>query len=201
MRGVPGNLKHNRSKKEQEIQDYKDATLDEMLNYIEENNLTYSQVWAYAKENVKQDWLDVLWSRQRRNIIKGVTIQRNYEVAKKRNKEFYQWCKDNNFTVQEGLNKAKDIPEFSKICSSPAAINLLCDLERAEQSKKVKEGKPNTRKPKKVRCLEDGLVFPSINKTAEYYGIKRTHDISDCCYGVIGSVKGLHFEFVNQEDK
>ena len=72
-------------------------------------------------------------------------------------------------------------------------------MERAEESKKAKEGKPNNRKPKKVRCLDDGLVFPSINKTAEHYGIRRTQDISDCCYGVIGSVKGLHFEFVNVE--
>lgn len=69
--------------------------------------------------------------------------------------------------------------------------------EQAKRSKAAKSGIPNTRKAKPVRCLDDGKEFKSINQCAAYYGIKRTQDVSDCCYGVLISVYGHHFEFIN----
>lgn len=194
-------MKHKRSKAEQAIQDKKDATLLEMTKYILENRLTYSQVWDYAKENNKEDWLDVLWSRQRRQVIKTITKKFTYEAAKERNLKFYQWCKENGFSVNEGLSQVSNMPEFSDILMSPGSINRLYDMERAEASKKAKEGKPRNRKPMPVRCTDNGMEFPSINKAAAYFGIKRTHDVSDCCYGVIGNVRGYHFEFIEGEEK
>ena len=85
---------------------------------------------------------------------------------------------------------------FESIIKSRNVLRMLCDRQRAEKSKKAKEGIPKDRRPKPVRCLNDKREFPSINKAAEYYNIRRTQDISDCCYGVIGNVRGLSFEFI-----
>ncbi len=198
MSGVPGDLKHKRTSTEQAIQDRKDATLREICDYILANNATYSQVKEYAEEHDREDWREVLRSRQRRYIILAFTKDNNIATAKEREKKFYQWCKDNNLSVSEGFEKALDMPEFKGVGMTPASVKRLYRMEQAELSKKAKEGKPNSRKPKAVRCVDNGMEFPSINKAAEYFGITRTHDISDCCYGVIGNVRGLHFEFIDQ---
>lgn len=180
------------------VKDY--YTLLEMQEFIHKKRLTYEAFKEYIEKNEIEEWLQMMNKTGVKSSIRQSCKEGNYDAAKRRNQEFYQWCKDNGFSVTDGLfHIPEDKPEWMKIFNSSASLRRLHQMEREDASKEAKRGKPNTRRPKKVRCLDDGLVFPSINKTAEHYGIRRTHDISDCCYGVIGSVKGLHFEFVNEE--
>lgn len=51
-------------------------------------------------------------------------------------------------------------------------------------------------KAKPVRCLNDGLEFPSAQKAGEYYGISATH-IGRVCRGVNKTTHGKVFEFVD----
>ena len=174
----------------------------EMVHFISENNLSYRRFESYCVKNNKDEWLGLLLSnRKTKRFIQSFARDVAYKYAKIRNEEFYQWCKDNGYSVFEGLDKIpKDRDDWEEILMSPKSVEYLLRRERSEESKKVKEGIPNTRKRKPVRCINDGMEFSSINKAAEYYGIRRTHDISDCCYGVIGNVRGLSFEFINEDE-
>lgn len=49
---------------------------------------------------------------------------------------------------------------------------------------------------KRVRVIETGAVYPSVNECARQTGCFTTQ-ISQCCKGEIAQHKGLHFEFVD----
>lgn len=104
----------------------------------------------------------------------------------------------------------------------------LSDEHKAKISKKLKgreiseetrkklsivnsgEGNPNYGKPrsqqakektgKAVRCIETGEIYYSASYAQEKTGVYHTN-ILRACYGKCGSAGGLHWEFVNDEDK
>ena len=64
--------------------------------------------------------------------------------------------------------------------------------QRSEISKRYCEQNVN----KKVRCLEDDLVFGSITEAAKYYGVSVS-TLSGTLHGKQHTSKGKHFEFVS----
>ncbi len=171
--------------------------LNEIKTFVNNSFMTMRQLEKHIKREYRTEWADVV-ARHYDTVYEY--CYNPYEAAKMKYDEFYQWCQENNYDILEGLTKipGDKMYWFEAIYKSPKALRMLCDKQRNERSKKAKEGKPNTRRPKPVRCLNDKREFPSINKAAEFYGMKRTHDISDCCYGVIGNVRGLSFEFIER---
>ena len=175
--------------------------IEEMKAFIKKNKMTLKHLKRYLRSTAPYEWTEVFEKHE--DIFWDVCLN-PYEFAKERNEEFYSWCKENNYSVVEGLSKIPEDKQYwETISESIKSFNLILNWEeydrrneQSERSKKVRAGIPNTRKPKPVRCLDDGKEFASINKCAAYYGIKRTHDVADCCYGVLKSVYGHHFEFI-----
>ena len=50
---------------------------------------------------------------------------------------------------------------------------------------------------KKVRCIEEGIIFNSVTDAAKYFNSKYTSHISECCKGKIKTYLGYHWEYVN----
>lgn len=130
----------------------------------------------------------------------------NYAAAVLRNIEIKKWCKEQDFQdfdiLMETMRTEK--PEWyasfnNSTMSKIQLINWFLDRmyeEKIKQARKIaRGGKPNTRKAKPVICLDNGMEFGRINQAAKWMGYKRTHDISDCCYGIISDVRGFHFRF------
>lgn len=182
-------------KKEEEI-------LEEMKEFVKNNKMTLKRLKRHIRSEGLYDWDDVFEKHE--DVFWDLCLN-PYEFAKERNEEFYGWCRANNYSIFEGLDNIPKGKEYwETIIESPKSLNMLIKWEeidrrneQAKRSKAVRAGIPNTRKAKPVRCLDDGKEFKSINQCAAYYGIKRTHDVSDCCYGVLISVYGHHFEFIN----
>ena len=172
--------------------------LDDIKMFTHNGFVTMRQLEKYIKKENLTEWADVV-ARHYDTVFRF--CYNPYEAAKLKYDEFYEWCQENNYDILEGLTKIPDdkMYWFEAIIKSRNALRMLCDRQRAEKSKKAKEGIPKDGRPKPVRCLNDNRKFPSINKAAEYYNIRRTQDISDCCYGVIGNVRGLSFEFIKNE--
>lgn len=53
-------------------------------------------------------------------------------------------------------------------------------------------------KSKKVKCIETGQVFTSINEAQKIMNVSH---VADCCKGKMKATKGYHFEFVEEEVK
>lgn len=172
--------------------------LEEMKLFVKENKMTFRALKKYIL-NEKNEWYDVFYSHQ--NLFMELCYF-SYEAAVIRNKEFYDWCKSKGLSVLDGMEQIPDDkPSWKNISISSLTLMLKWEErdfrnEMSRRSKEVKKGIPNTRKPKPVRCTDDGMEFSSINKCAQYYGIRRTQDISDCCYGLYTKVYGRHFEFI-----
>jgi hypothetical protein len=49
---------------------------------------------------------------------------------------------------------------------------------------------------KKVRCVENGMVFDSLNKASEWLGISAGH-ICKCCQGKRKTCGGFHWEYID----
>ena len=52
---------------------------------------------------------------------------------------------------------------------------------------------------KKVRCIDTGIIYDSIQSASDSAGINR-RCIHQCCTGIIKQTHGLRFEFVNASD-
>lgn len=52
---------------------------------------------------------------------------------------------------------------------------------------------------KKVRCIETGVIYDSINDLAIFLGVNRT-SITRVLKGIRKSLCGLHFEYYNEEE-
>lgn len=75
--------------------------------------------------------------------------------------------------------------------------NHVENLEWATQSEnQVHAIKTGLKKTEPVVCIETGEVFPSIMFASKKYNCSRS-SISMCILGKISSVKGLHFNYVN----
>ncbi len=129
-----------------------------------------------------------------------------YKSAVERNKKIIEWIKEKGFSTfsDSVIAMGKEKPEwFEAVVNSPGTMRKIHDYfngKRREAKKRearaiARNGEPNTRKAKPVICVDNGMEFSSINKAAEWLDHKRTQDISDCCYGIIESVKGYHFRF------
>lgn len=51
---------------------------------------------------------------------------------------------------------------------------------------------------KKVKCVETGIVYDSLNEAAKAVGLKSSGNISVCCYYPSKRAKGFHWEFVEE---
>ena len=51
---------------------------------------------------------------------------------------------------------------------------------------------------KPVRCLETGVIYPSVNEAERQTGVNKSN-ISFCCRGRCQTAGGLHFEFIDKE--
>jgi hypothetical protein len=138
--------------------------------------------------------------------FKNLEHMEAYVQAIYRNKTIKQWIKDNKFSsLDEVYSRMKDEkPEWYEELEKSFPSRLMIEryfTDRQYEEYLVKSraiarnGEPNTREAKPVICLETGTEFKSINTAARWLNHKRTHDISDCCYGIIDNVKGYHFKF------
>lgn len=104
-------------------------------------------------------------------------------------------------TFDEMLEYLKEKkPEWYDDLRKSAISRIYLELwfgEREIQKarKEARGGQINNRKAKPVVCVDNGMEFRSINQAAAWLKHKRTHDISDCCYGIINNVNGFHFRF------
>lgn len=64
-----------------------------------------------------------------------------------------------------------------------------------DHKKAMENAGPNRRIAKVIVCTDNGMEFKSINAATKWVGIKRSHEIADCCRGVIDNVHGYHFRF------
>lgn len=97
------------------------------------------------------------------------------------------------------LENPHDLPQVNHI-DEDKSNNTVNNLEWCTSSYNVNFGTRNLRdklkQGKKVVCIENGTVYPSIREASKCLGLDRS-DISKCCRGVrnIQSVKGYHFMF------
>ena len=127
-----------------------------------------------------------------------------YYKAFGRMDDIRQYCKDNKiYDYKTLLEKCIDEkPEWMRTITRPSVIGVLDRFFTSEiLSKKrkeimAKEG-PNTRKSRKVKCLETGQVFRSLTAAAEFVGVKNTREISDVCRGIRESIRGYRFEYID----
>lgn len=94
----------------------------------------------------------------------------------------------------------EDKTDWFKILKKSYAIREINQYlgwqRRGKRHKEAMVGEPpNRRIAKPVVCLDNGMEFKSINEATRWLGIKRSHDIADCCRGVISNVRGYHFVF------
>ena len=166
--------------------------LKELIELAQERKYNYNQLYEYVfcKSN-RQDFQDILEQENNVCLFKSSLRTVNYGKAKDRNKQI-----ENNYSLSEALDKIpEEKPEWLGIITSPKSLSVLKRREQERLSKKAKEGIPKSGKRKPVICIDNGMEFTSINKAAEYFHV-RSHDVSDCCYGVIKSIDGYHFKFL-----
>lgn len=171
--------------------------LNELIELAQDRKYNYNQLYEYVfcKSN-RQDFQEILEQENNVSLFKSLLRTVNYGKATDRNKQIEQWMIENNYSFDEALDRIpKEKPEWLGIITSPKSLMVLRRREQERLSKKAKGGIPNTRKRKPVICIDNGMEFTSINKAAEYFNV-RSHDVSDCCYGVIKSIDGKHFRFL-----
>ena len=139
-------------------------------------------------------------------MIHSTNRHLNYLYAKSRNQHIWEWCKENKYTsFEEAYEVIKKLhPEwYEDLEQSPTSKQVLInrfeqrnyDLKLTKARAIARGGDVKKGKAKPVICIDNGMEFTSINKAAEWLNYKRTHDISDCCYGIIDNVRGYHFKF------
>ena len=91
-------------------------------------------------------------------------------------------------------NKENNHVENLEWCSREYNINYG---ERTQKTKnKIKDFNIETGKPKrKVRCIETGIVFESINEASRHYNINQSNLIK-CLKGRKETCGGYHWEYV-----
>lgn len=101
--------------------------------------------------------------------------------------DLFVYCSKNNAKWLKRLTSTGGIRRMSSY------FKRIQILDKHKEAMAGETGR-NT-KARVVICTDNGMVFSSINKAAEWAGIKHTQEISDCCRGVIRSVRGYHFKF------
>ena len=80
-------------------------------------------------------------------------------------------------------------------------LNRFFALEILRKNRKeimTREGR-NTRKVRKVKCLETNQVFRSLTSAVEFVGVNNTREISDVCRGIRENIRGYHFKYVDDQ--
>lgn len=82
--------------------------------------------------------------------------------------------------------------------------NILSNLEWVDRSENekhkiytLKNGKNLIHEPHPVKCIETGMVFPSMAKAGEFLGKKRVDHISDVCRGLRPMAYGFHWRYAD----
>ena len=57
----------------------------------------------------------------------------------------------------------------------------------------------NKRESKPVKCIETGIIYPSVSEVSRQTDINYIN-VSRCCNGKYNTAGGFHFEFVNKEE-
>lgn len=82
-------------------------------------------------------------------------------------------------------------------CTREYNINYGTHNERmAVSNSKAHTGVYNTKKSKPVKCLETGLIFPSIMEVQRQLGFNNS-SISACCKGKLNTCGGFHWKYVD----
>ena len=66
---------------------------------------------------------------------------------------------------------------------------------RNERRAKKQKGVYNTKKSKKVKCIETGKIYPSTMEIQRQFGFAQSH-ISSCCLGKLKSCYGYRWKYV-----
>lgn len=69
---------------------------------------------------------------------------------------------------------------------------------RKEARRQYRGDTPHDRRPVPCVCIDNGMEFRSFAQAGKWAGVNGTL-ISDCCYGVRGSVAGHHFALKESE--
>ena len=176
------------------------------------DNMIIRDIGISMAEDLKNDPASIDQIISDELFDKSRFLQRTFEYAKavNRNDDIKKWCREENIReLDVFLSKLKEekpelYAQFRKsVGSLQVFLRYFANLKKEDILKEKREqargGKPASRKAKAVICTDNNMEFKSINKAAEWLGHKRTHDISDCCYGIISNVKGYHFRFKNEE--
>ena len=66
---------------------------------------------------------------------------------------------------------------------------------RTERSAKAHTGVYNTKKSKPVKCLETGVIYPSLSELQRQFGFNQAN-IQKCCVGKLKSAYKYHWKYV-----
>ena len=109
--------------------------------------------------------------------------------------------------IESGMIYESITEAARQLNSQPTCIKKVCDGKQGTacglhfryadiplEEQKQFEYKPDNRR--KVRCLDTGIVYPSVTEASRQLG-PNASNISAVCKGKFKSVRGLHFEYVD----
>ena len=118
-----------------------------------------------------------------------------------------KYCIDNDINDFSTLYNrcSEEKPEWLTALQRPSVIQMLqrafsCKELAAKRNEVMKKEGVNTRKARRVRCIETGEVFKSLTAAAAFAGVKNTRDISDVCRGLRKRIRGYRFEYVTENN-
>lgn len=182
MHTTPSNKQYIGITKQKPIERWKNG-----LGYITQK-LFYRAIKKYGWNNIKHE---VLF----KNLTKEQAIEKEIELIKmyKTNNLKFGYNLTNGGEGYGGMHLSKETKEkISKATKGRIPPNKGKKMSE-EQHKRLME----TRKTKKVRCLNTNEVFNSLIEASNKFGFDRRY-ISNVCRGVNKTTHGYQFEFYKE---
>lgn len=148
-------------------------------------------VYCIKDENNKVIYIGQTKNFQRR---KWEHVYRKH-IPKTYSFEILEMCNDNEAVIKE----AYYIKQYNTIENG---LNIVCGngqsgIYGSGFGGRFQKGNDvwSKRKPKRVKCLETGIVYNSVKECADALNIKHSHKIYDVCNGYAKTHHKYHFEY------
>lgn len=92
------------------------------------------------------------------------------------------------------LNNQYNLPEVNHR-NEDKSDNRIENLEYCDRKYNCNYGTRNERIAKKVKCIDTGVVYPSLNEVKHQLGFSQCN-ISQCCNGKLKYAYGCRWEYV-----